>query len=179
MSEQIERGFLVQLVAKDGAVQDVAHDWLSFTSGISSSKLKGLIHAACAPLLNNVGLCEMRIRDHPDFLDQVTADSFPGHGREGQEPIVITVALQREITWSDILSAVRSGLQALRLFFSPASDSTPGQAISSPLPSSSLASSTSDSCTVSGGHFVRAARAPEGRQNREGSVTTPLLYNHT
>ncbi|CEM03465.1 unnamed protein product [Vitrella brassicaformis CCMP3155] len=92
MSEQIERRFLVQLVANDGAVQDVADEYLSFTSGIDSSELKELIRAACAPLLNDVGFMAMRIRDHPDFLDHVTADSFPGHGREGEEPIVITVA---------------------------------------------------------------------------------------
>ncbi|CEM37292.1 unnamed protein product [Vitrella brassicaformis CCMP3155] len=94
MGEQIERRFLVQLVARDGSVQDVADELVTFTSGIGSSALKELLHAKCAPLLNDVGSMAMRIRDHPELLYHVTADSFQGHGREGEEPIVVTISLE-------------------------------------------------------------------------------------
>ncbi|CEL93880.1 unnamed protein product [Vitrella brassicaformis CCMP3155] len=70
---------------------------ISFRRGILRSELQRLLKAAFAPVLDGYSAALIKFPDHPDLTaDDVTIDanSFPGHGGEGQPSIRVEAGVE-------------------------------------------------------------------------------------
>ncbi|CEM23739.1 unnamed protein product [Vitrella brassicaformis CCMP3155] len=89
-AQETRRAFHVQRRNRqDVVVDDLGREIIPFQSGISTSDLKRLIKDRFTRSLADVKIASLRFDPDIGLQWHVTDETFPDHGREGQQPIVV------------------------------------------------------------------------------------------